>query len=61
MNGWIQVSKRLNGQEVRIKNFFSWQESFPVNGELLHLLLVEHLLNVMTDMRNYLIWLKENL
>lgn len=60
MNGSTPVSKKHNGQEQKIKNFFNLQEYFPVNGELLHHLLAEHQLNAMTDMKNYLIWPKEN-
>ena len=60
MNGLIPQSKKLNGQEPKIKNCCNWQEYFQVNGELLHHLSAERQHNVMKGMKNCLIWLKES-
>lgn len=59
MNGWTRVSKKLNGQEVKIKNYCNSLVSFQVSGVPLLLLLVEHPHNAMKDMKNYSTWRKE--
>ena len=58
MNGLIQALKRLNGQGMKIKNYYNWQEYFRHNGELSHHLLEEHQHNAMKDIKNYWIWHK---
>jgi len=32
INGWTPASKKQSGQEEKMKNYFSWLVSFPVNG-----------------------------
>jgi len=59
MNGWIRVSKKLSGQEVKIRNYCSWHVFFQVSGVPSLHLLVARPLNPIKDMRNYSIWLKE--
>jgi len=61
MSGSIQVLRKHNGLELKIKNYFNLPEYFQVNGEQLHLLSVVRRLNAMIDTKNYLTWLKENL
>ena len=53
INGWIHLSKKLNGQEIKMKNYYNWLVCFQVSGEQLLHLLEEHLLNVMRGIKNY--------
>ena len=56
MIGLILKLKKLIGQEKRKKNYYILSRYFQVNGELLLLLLgVGQLINVLSNMRNYLI------
>ena len=59
MNGWTPVSKKLNGQGLRMKNYFNWPEFSPVSGELLLHLLVAPPPNAIKDTKNCLTWLRE--
>lgn len=53
INGWIHLSKKQNGPDNKMKNYYNLQEYSQVSGELLLLLLEERLLNAMKDTKNY--------
>lgn len=61
INGWIHLLKKQNGPDKKMRNYFNLQEYSQVSGELLLLLSEELLLNVIKDMKNYLISHKEKI